>query len=384
VVVAKVTARAVEPRPGAFAGITVRLDGEGGDRTPPGDPATDPLSQGTTPYDFYSLEVVQRIGYDSFTPDAGVLIAKNRDELRGRNGGPNGFNSYIWVIDAKPQDIGKVDFVRPSGEEVMRTMADYRQLNDALFHAGLRSGTEFEWRDPHNRLHFHVVDLERDAEGIRTYTVAVRSLDGSGPHRRGVALEAGGAAGPEAGGVGDGGGGEGGGAAEETDTGRSTEIAERPTEIAERPTEVAELPTEIAEDPRQITERITPVAFTLTNTGQAETVDVSLHPDDVDGFVTSDVYRLEATVEGEGWTVELLNELVAVEAGEAVTVPVFVSPPRPADAAGPGGRSRGADGPGAAMATLRLRAQSVSDATVGAEAAIDVASRGVDVSSGGR
>ena len=30
-----------------------------------------------------------------------------------------------------------VDYVKPNGEKVMRTIADYRQLNDALFHAGL-------------------------------------------------------------------------------------------------------------------------------------------------------------------------------------------------------------------------------------------------------
>jgi hypothetical protein len=67
--VAEVTARAVEPLPGTFAGIVVRLDGaEPQDRTPVDDPATNPLSAGTPNYNFYSLEVVQRLGYDSFTP----------------------------------------------------------------------------------------------------------------------------------------------------------------------------------------------------------------------------------------------------------------------------------------------------------------------------
>ncbi|MGD8277012.1 MAG: peptidase M6, partial [Gemmatimonadota bacterium] len=161
--VARVTARAVEPVPGAFAGITVRLDGEEPhDRTPPDDPATNPLSRGIPNYDFYSLEVVQRIGYDSFTPDNGVLLALNKDNVRGRNGGPNAFNSFIWVIDAHPEDMNRIDYVKPNGEPVMRTIADYRQLNDALFHAGEDSGSEFEWEDTPNRLHFYVVDIERD------------------------------------------------------------------------------------------------------------------------------------------------------------------------------------------------------------------------------
>ena len=30
-------------------------------------------------FQFYTLEVVQRIGYDSFCPDNGVLLAKNKD-----------------------------------------------------------------------------------------------------------------------------------------------------------------------------------------------------------------------------------------------------------------------------------------------------------------
>ena len=113
--VAEVTARAVGPLPGTFAGIVVRMDGsEPGDRTPEDDPAANPLSPGIPNYNFYTLEVVQRIGYDSFTPDNGVLIAKNKDSLRGRNGGPNGFNSYIWVIDAHPEDIDMVDYIKPN------------------------------------------------------------------------------------------------------------------------------------------------------------------------------------------------------------------------------------------------------------------------------
>ena len=183
--VGRVVAREVDPGPGELAGMTVALDGDAPhDKTPVQDYAKNPVSAGDTLYDFYSLEVVQRIGYDSFTPDDGVLLAKNlNEERRGR-----GFHPFTWVIDAHPEDIRMVDFKRPNGEAVMRTVADYRQLNDALFHAGVESGSQFEWEDTPNRLHFYIVNMQRDGRGVRSYDVAVRNLDGAGPQKRGVAL----------------------------------------------------------------------------------------------------------------------------------------------------------------------------------------------------
>jgi hypothetical protein len=176
-VIARITARAVAPLAGEYAGMIVRLDGaEPHDRTPADDPGTNPLSPGTPRFDFYSLEVVQRIGYDSFCPDNGVLLAMNTDG-EGRNGGPNQFNCFNWVIDAHTEDINMVDYVKPNGEKVMRTIADYRQLNDALFHAGLNSGSEFEYVDNPNRLHFYIIDLHKNEQGILSYTAGVRSLD---------------------------------------------------------------------------------------------------------------------------------------------------------------------------------------------------------------
>ena len=54
------------------------------DRTPADDPDTNPLYSGTPNYNDYTLEVVQRIGYDSFCPDSGVLLAKNKDQASAR------------------------------------------------------------------------------------------------------------------------------------------------------------------------------------------------------------------------------------------------------------------------------------------------------------
>lgn len=299
--VATVTARAVDPLPGTFAGILIRLDGpEPQDRTPPDDPATSPLSAGIPNYNSYTMEVVQRIGYDSFTPDNGVLIAKNKDTLRGRNGGPNAFNSYIWAIDAHPEDIDMVDYVRPNGGEVMRTIADYRQLNDALFHAGLDSGSEFEWEDAPNRLHFYVIDLDKNVDGILSYTIGVRSLDGSGPQQRGVALD--------------------------------------------------------APDAQRVRRANTPVDFTLRNTGAAAETDPTLHPRDVTAYTTSDIYRLAVSVDGNGWSAQLLNALAAVEFGASQPVTVYVSRERDS----------------APSATVTLRATSESDPSATVRSTVQV------------
>jgi len=182
-VIATMTARAVDPLPGEVAGVVVRLDGEAPqDRTPGCDMNADPLCAGEPVFNFYTMEVVQRVGYDSFTPDSGVLIAKNKD-AEGRT---CGYNCFTWVIDAHPEDIKQVDFVKPDGTKVMRTVADYRQLNDALFHAGLDSGSQYEWKDEANRLHFYVIDVNRNSDGILSYMVGVRSMDGSGVQRRGA------------------------------------------------------------------------------------------------------------------------------------------------------------------------------------------------------
>ena len=270
-VVADVTARAVDPLPGTYTGLNVRLDGsKPEDRTPPDDPAKNPLSPGVPNYNFYSLEVVQRLGFDSFCPDNGVLIAKNKDNLRGNNGGPNAFNSYIWVIDAHPEDINQVDYLSPAGEKVRRTIADYRQLNDALFHAGLDSGSRFEYVDEPNRLHFYVVDVHQNKDGILSYTLAVRSLEGSGPQKRGLELKA------------------------------------------------------PANDLKAKKGQVVPVTFKLKNTGHPERVDPSLHPSDASRHLNYDLYRLEASVEGKGWQAKLLNTLTALPFGQEKEITVYV------------------------------------------------------------
>jgi M6 family metalloprotease-like protein len=266
---ATITARAVAPGKNSLAGIIVRLDGDSPqDRTPADDPATNALSPGIPNYNFYSVEVVQRIGYDSFCPDSGVLLAKNKDR-EGRNGGPNAFGCFNWVIDAHPGDIQQIDFKRPNGEAVMRTVADYRQLNDALFHAGLNSGSQSEWEDTPNRLHFYVIDMFKDKSGILSYTLGVRSLDGSGPQKRGLKISA---------------------------------------------PRTQKLPGLYAN-----------CEFKLSNTGKAALTEAALHPQAAGEYLKDDIYRVSVSVEGPGWSAQLPNALVAVKFGESVSIPVYVA-----------------------------------------------------------
>jgi len=252
---------------------------------------------------------VQRIGYDSFTPDSGVLLARNK--VKPDNS--CGYGCFTWVIDARPEDVRAVDFVRPDGTTVMRTVADYRQLNDALFHAGLDSGSQYEWEDAPNRLHFYVIDLQRSEAGILSYTVGVRSLDGPGPQARGVALTA-----P-----------------------RSPGAGAEPVAFTA---------------PRAPKAGLEPVVFTLRNTGAASTIDVSAHPRDLTPYAGYDIYRLSVAVDGKGWSAGLQNALVAVRFGESASVPVFVA------------RGEGS----AATARVTLRAHSESEPARAAAATCDV------------
>ncbi len=200
-----------------------------------------------------------------------MLLAKNKDQASAV-GGPNSFSVFNWVIDAHPEDINKVDFKRPDGTPVMRTIADYRQLNDALFHAGTNSTSQSEWTDEANRLKFYVVDVMHDARGVLSYTLAVRSLDGAGPQLRGVALSG----------------------------STSGNLKAGTTSTA---------------------------TFTLNNTGAVTAAPADADPKDkrLAWFTGSDVYRLSVSVDGTGVSAALANELAAVRAGATQPIQVFLN-----------------------------------------------------------
>ena len=118
-------------------------------------------------YDFYDVEVVNRQGFDSFLPDHGVIISKTRTADRA---------PFVWVIDAFPKNMRRVDFVTPDGTKHYYTVGDYRQLADAAFHYGTAPRTRSRYVDRDNRLAFNVVDMRND-EGRLIYSIAVQSLD---------------------------------------------------------------------------------------------------------------------------------------------------------------------------------------------------------------
>ncbi|MBU5466873.1 M6 family metalloprotease domain-containing protein [Virgibacillus sp. MSJ-26] len=138
------------------------------------------MQNGEKWYDNYTVEVVDRVGFDSFTPDSGVLMAKTKNAESAPN---------IWVIDANEEDIDEVDFERPDGTEAKYSLGDYRQLSDALFKAGTDEDIVSEYVDEHNRLHFYVLDKTYDEDGILSYRVSVRHLDGAGDFNRSVSTD---------------------------------------------------------------------------------------------------------------------------------------------------------------------------------------------------
>ncbi|MEU7577126.1 M6 family metalloprotease domain-containing protein [Streptomyces sp. NPDC041068] len=265
-VVAKVTARAAPPGAKGLSGVNIAMSR---DLSPTCDRDTDPLCDGGG-YQNYTVEVVDRMGMDSFTPDNGVLITKTKNEDRA---------PFAWVIDSHPEDIDMVDFTRPDGTEQKITMGDYRQLSDALFHAGADSGSSYEYVDRANRLHFYVTDIHRTRAGVLSYTIAVKSLDGAGPQRRGTALRRGEAEGNPV-------------------KGRAS------------------------------------CTFPLSNTGRALADPPGEHPEDAARYLDSDVYRLSAKASGRGWSAWLPSELATARAGSTVDVDVAV-------AAKPDARPRG-------------------------------------------
>jgi M6 family metalloprotease-like protein len=286
--IAEVKAREVQPD-GALAGVRVNLNGAGDlnkvcpqasaglDPTCEG-PWLVPQSGGRPPvvqgaFNDYTMEVVQQIGSDSFSPGHGVLIGKSK------TGGSTcgSYNCFVWFIDSNPQDINQVDYVKADGTVVKATSGDERQLNDGSFNVGVNSGGAYEYTSEANKLQFYVLDKRTDADGILHYKVGVRSTVGSGPQTRGVSL------------------------------GQAT---------------------------AGTAEGFTTCTFPLKNTGAAAATDPALHPQDASAYLGSDIYRLKASTSATGWEAHLKNALATAKFGETVQVPVYIAKAAGAAASG--------------------------------------------------
>lgn len=288
-VVAEITARSVEPAKNGLMGFNISF-GMAGDLSPKCNTSADPLCDGGG-YNNYNVEVVDRMGADSFCPDAGIMISKTKNS--------DARQPFQWVIDANPQDAHVVDFYYPNGTARYWSIGDYRQLVDALFHAGTRSGSQYEYVDAANKLHFYVLDINRDATGVLHYTVGVSSTtSNSTSNTYGVDL------------------GEG--------------VVE-PVDVSAGPAAGAFC------------------SFTLKNTGLAGNAS-NAHPQDLSAYLGSDIYRLQAEVEGEGWRVELPNALATAKFGGQTVAKVAVGAKSPNTTAG--------------AATVKLTVTSESDKTV--------------------
>jgi hypothetical protein len=256
VLVAEITARVIHPDSNGLMGVHIVM---GDDLSPACNQTLEPLCDGGG-YNNYDLEVVDRMGSDSFQPDHGVMISKTKDADRPA--------PFQWTIDANPQDIRLIDFYRANGSAQYITVGDYRQLADALFHAGTRSGSEYEYIDEANGLHFYVISPSRDEDGVLSYTVGVRSLGVTSETARSVKLNKGKLV-------------------------RSNGSGKDGDDL------------------------IATCTFDLKNNAKSKKGAPS--------YMRSDVYRLSTEVEGKGWKAELPNALATAEEGEWVTVTVAVA-----------------------------------------------------------
>ena len=263
-VVAQITARSVDPF-GSLMGFNISF-GAAGDLAPPCNVTLDALCDGRG-YNNYNLEVVQRLGADSFCPDSGVMISKtkNRDRVQ----------PFQWTIDANPQDARQIDFYLPNGTARYWTIGDYRQLVDALFHAGTDSGSEYEYIDEENGLHMYILEKLMDDAGVLHYNVGVASTATNVTTSAQYGIEL--------------------GSGKVASSGYSTSPADGSY-----------------------------CTFELKNTGKAAVLATNPHPQDLSEYLGSDIYRLSADVKGEGWKVAVPNALAYAKAGEQKTVSVAV------------------------------------------------------------
>jgi len=148
----------------------------------------------------FSVEVVDRTGYDSFMHDHGVFINRITHTNAPRAGGME--NPASFIVDANPGPLDIVQFIEADGSYYMKADCHYVNMVAATFHAGVHNNPHFlreefpdqfraddprpgvaghtvnEWVDTHNEFHFYIL-ARNDNQGrygtFLSYDVAVRN-----------------------------------------------------------------------------------------------------------------------------------------------------------------------------------------------------------------
>ncbi|MDR2711543.1 MAG: hypothetical protein LBB91_00325, partial [Clostridiales bacterium] len=162
----------------------------------PNGPGSNNAPGETRRFNGFSLEVMDKTGYDSFLPDHGVMIAKIAN-ITANRAGP--ISTYIQ--DSHPDPLNLVDFTAADGTINMLSDGDQLQLASSLFHAGVHNDPNYyrdhsekwlatdertgvhgnvvnEYIDPYNKLHFYILDkIENPGKygEFLSYQIAVRS-----------------------------------------------------------------------------------------------------------------------------------------------------------------------------------------------------------------
>ena len=162
----------------------------------------------------FTIDVIDRVGHDSFSPDHGVLIARTSHTNVVGVGSMD--NAGVFLIDAHPGNLGMVQFRNADGSPYMFMCDHHMQIATAAFRAGVHNNPYFyretfpgrflneeddgewleamglpadprpgvaghtvnEWQDVHNNFHFYVLarNNHMGAYGpFLSYEVAVRS-----------------------------------------------------------------------------------------------------------------------------------------------------------------------------------------------------------------
>ncbi|MCL2842213.1 MAG: S-layer homology domain-containing protein [Oscillospiraceae bacterium] len=97
-----------------------------------------PLADGLMPRQSgFTIDVVDRVGHDSFSPDHGVLISRTSHTNVVGVGSMD--NAGIFLIDAHPGNLGLIQFREADGTPYMFMCDHHMQLATAAFRAGVHN-----------------------------------------------------------------------------------------------------------------------------------------------------------------------------------------------------------------------------------------------------